>query len=151
MPNILKSIPETLELPGQWEELIDLIDRHTQLQAWRKMAGKPSAILEQARDWFETIKKFREVEAQRLVDQEPSVSDRFLHRVALSRLIAAGEDLLVAVLLKGVPLAAAFKSEDIVATVQELYDTQTMWLGDLSQFRKDQILKTVFHVTPSCV
>jgi hypothetical protein len=93
---------------------------------------------------------FRQAEFERMIEHEPTASDKRHHKTWLATLIAEGERLLTEIRTHGglTRNQAGIKISDIAATVEELQDTQAEWYGVTSE-RRAELLKQVFDVSKS--
>ena len=137
MSNVLSA-----EAP-QWQALGIILDQNT-----RDLLSRRYGLLNDVISWFKAIEIFRTAEFDRMIEHEPTPSDRRHHKTWLARLIAEGERLTTDI--RGVGgLArnqAGIKPSDVAATVEELYATQSQWHGKMTRQRKAELWQGVFHV-----
>ena len=127
----------------RWQAVGLVIDQNT-----RDLLAKRYGVLQEVVSWFKAIELFRQAEFERMIEREPSASDRRYHKTWLATLIAEGERLLTEIGAHG-GLArnpAGIKVSDIAATVEELQDTQAEWYGGMKSERKAELLKQIFDV-----
>jgi hypothetical protein len=127
----------------KWQAVGLIIDQNT-----RDLLAKRYGLVNEVISWFKAIELFRAAEFERMIERNPTPTDRRQHRTWLMRLIAEGERLLTEIDSAG-GLArnhAGIKTSDVAATVEELYTTQTQWHGTMTKRRKAELWQGVFHV-----
>ena len=135
----------TMDSP-RWQALGLVIDQNT-----RDLLAKRYGIFPEVVSWFKAIELFRKAEFEQMIEREPTASDRRHHKTWLATLIAEGERLLTEIRSHGglTRNHAGIKVSDIVATVEELQDTQAEWYGDMPSERRTELLKQVFDASKS--
>lgn len=130
-----------LESP-RWRAVGLVLDQNT-----RDALAKRYGLLQEAVSWFKGIELFRQAECERMIEHKPTPTDRRYHRASLAALIAEGERLLTEIRTEGgLPRnKAGIKFSDLAATVEELYDTQAEWHGDMKPQRRAELLKHIFN------
>jgi hypothetical protein len=127
----------------RWEAVGLVIDQNT-----RDLLVERYGLLHETISWFKAIELFRAAELERMIDRDPTPSDRRQHKTWLARLIADGERLVTKIRAStGLPRnQAGIKLSDVEATVEELYSTQVQWHGSMTKQRKAELWEKVFHV-----
>jgi hypothetical protein len=135
----------TMDSP-RWQAVGLVIDQNT-----RDLLAKRYGVLPDVVSWFKAIELFRQAEFDQMIEREPTASDRRHHKTWLATLIAEGERLLTEIRSHGglTRNQAGIKVSDIVATVEELQDTQAEWYGGMTSERRAELLKQVFDVSKS--
>jgi len=123
---------------SQWNAVDFMVDFHTR--------EKRLGLLTETLGWVASLALFRETETQTHYLNSPTSEDRRRHRTVLAALIAEGERLLQrAHDAGGLPENLdGIKTADLDAMVEELHTTQLQWEGDMTQLRREQILKELF-------
>jgi hypothetical protein len=98
-------------------------------------------------NWVIAVRFFREAESERMYLQEPSDTDRLFHQAIVGTLIGEGQRLLAQIRLRGgLPEnELGMKTQDVDAMVEELENTRVQWYGDMTEERRQGILKEVFR------
>jgi len=130
----------------RWQAVGLLIDQNT-----RDLMARRYGLLQEVVSWFKVIELFRQAEFERLIEQTPTPADRRYHKTWLATLIAEGERLLTEIRAsRGLARnQAGIGLSDVAATVEELYDTQAEWYGGIEPGRRKELLRQVFHGSPS--
>jgi hypothetical protein len=128
--------------PAQWNALDFMIDF--------QMRRKQLDLLTETLAWGGSVALFREAETQTHYLNPPTSEDRRHHQTLLAALIAEGQRLLSrAVEAGGLPdNLDGLKTSDLDALIEELRTTQFQWEIDMTQHRREQILKELFDVPP---
>ena len=113
----------------------------------RDLRAKRYGRLQEVISWFKAIELFRRAESERLIERKPTPLDKRYHKTWLTALIAEGERLLTELRRNGgLPRnQAGIKLSDIQATLEELYDTQAEWHGNLASDRRAALFKEIFN------
>jgi len=130
----------------RWQAVGLLIDQNS-----RDLLARRYGLLQEVVSWFKVIELFRQAEFERLIEQTPTPADRRYHKTWLATLIAEGERLLTEIRAsRGLARnQAGIRLSDVEATVEELYDTQAEWYGSIEPQRRKELLRQVFHGSPS--
>ncbi len=133
---------EVIESP-RWEAVGLLIDQNT-----RDLLAKRYGLLQEVVSWFKVIELFRRAEDERMLEHEPTTTDRRYHRTWLATLIAEGERVLTEIQIRGglEENPAHIKASDVEAAVEALRINETEWYGELAEGRKAELWKGVFGV-----
>ena len=94
--------------------------------------------------WFRQIQIFQDAEAERIIGGDPSAAERHLHKEALAMLIWQGEFLVNRFREKDVPEQAGVTLANVEATLEALYDKQSVFFGGMTNQRRAQVLDEVF-------
>src|SRR6267142_4661576 len=126
---------------AQWQAVGLILDQNA-----RDLQAKRYGRLQEVISWFKAIDLFRRAEMARLIERKPTPSDKRYHKTWLTALIAEGERLLTTLRQNGgLPRnQPGIKLSDIEATLEELYDTQAEWHGNLSPERRAALFKEIF-------
>ena len=110
------------------------------------LRAKRYGRLQETVSWFKAIDLFRQAEFERMIERKPTPLDLRYHKTWVTALIAEGERLLTEARRSGgFPRnPAGIKVSDIEATLQELYDTQAEWHGDLASQGRAALFKELF-------
>jgi hypothetical protein len=132
-------------LDQPWQNVAETIDRNHDTFLQQRTPTAENFDL-----WLAAVDLLRQAEEDRLVMRQPSSEDLTQHRVWLTSLIAEGERLMSQTRGIQTIAGAAFTLNDVKATLEMLYLSQREWHGSrLSEARRREILKTVFHVAES--
>ena len=125
----------------RWQAVGLILDQNT-----RDALAKRYGPLQEVVSWFKGIELFRQAELEQMVQRKPTVTDKRYHKTWLAALLAEGERLVTEIRAEGgLPRnKAGIKLSDIEATVEELYDTQAEWHGNMKPARRAQLLKQLF-------
>jgi len=143
----MKTTEDTLLTAApRWQAVGLLIDQNA-----RDLQARRYGLLQDVVSWFKVIELFREAEFERLVEKTPTPADRRYHKTWLATLIAEGERLLTEIQAsRGLARnAAGIRPSDVEATVEELYDTHAEWYGGIGPQQRKELLRQVFHGSPS--
>jgi hypothetical protein len=129
-----------------WQAVGLVLEQNARDLQTRRYGRLPEVV-----SWFKAIDLFRQAELERMIERKPTPLDRRYHKTWLAALIAEGERLLTGLRRSGsLPRnAAGIKLSDIQATVEELYDSQAEWHGDLNPERRAAIFRQLFDVPES--
>jgi hypothetical protein len=132
----------TLEMTPRWDAVGWVVTQNMHDVAERRYGLLPEVV-----SWFKSLAMFRETEKELMIVKEPTDDDRSFHKTVLAMLIGEGERLRAAVGSSGglEPNDAGLTSQDFVAALEHLYDTQAVWHGEMTPERKEEILKGIFH------
>jgi hypothetical protein len=111
-----------------------------------ELAQERKHLLMKLSNWFLALQFFRDFEDKRFFLAEPSDRDREYHRVFLTHLMAHGE-LLALELRKHQeidPKHIGLNQADVDGAVQYLRDCFAEWYSEVSESRKEEILREVF-------
>jgi hypothetical protein len=135
------SVPATRAPP--WDAVDFMIDFNTR--------EKRFGLLTETLAWAASVAFFRRAETETHYLAEPTEADRRYHRTLLAALVAEGERLLSRIQQSGgLPENLdGVKTADVDAMVEELRNTQSQWYGNMTDGRRAEILKQVFHVSPA--
>jgi hypothetical protein len=127
----------------RWQAVGLVIDQNR-----RDLLAKRYGLLQEVVSWFKALELFRQAESDRMIERTPTAADRRYHKTWLATLIAEGERLLTEVRAEGgMPRnKSGIKLSDVVAIIEELYDTQAEWYGGMKPERKTELLSQIFHV-----
>jgi hypothetical protein len=114
-----------------------------------EMAERRNHLLFRITAWHFTLKVFRRVENEKMVLRSPQERDAKYHKAMLAFLRGCGEILLLEL---GVQQdidsqSVGISYADMAAVVEELKMTEREWYGDMTEARRDEILKNVFERT----
>ena len=126
----------------RWQAVGLVIDQNR-----RDLLAKRYGLLQDVVSWFKAIELFRQAECERMIERVPTPADRRYHKTSLATLIAEGEGLLTTIRADG-GLArnkSSIKVSDIVATIEELYDTQAEWYGGMKTERKAELCRQILN------
>ena len=128
----------------RWQAVGLVIDQNQ-----RDLRAKRYGLLQEVVSWFKAIDLFRQAESERMIERTATAADRRYHKTWLTTLIAEGERLLTEIRSEGgLPRnKSRIKASDVAATVEELYDTQAEWYGDMKPQRKAELLRQIFNGT----
>ena len=97
--------------------------------------------------WFHKVDLFRQHEEERMYRRQPTPEDFALHKQLLLRLIADGEHLLRLIGQHGfIANSESVTSDDLQATVQNLWADFRGWHDSMPSAQRAQILREVFDV-----
>ena len=135
---------QTLELSSRWDAVGLVVTQNT-----RDLIEKRYDLLPEVVSWFKSLAMFRETERELMILKEPTAEDRDFHKTVLALIIAEGERLRASVPAAG-GLGAnegGISMADFAAALEHLYDTQSVWHGEMTAERRTEILQGVFHGT----
>jgi hypothetical protein len=97
------------------------------------------------------IDLFRQAELERMIERKPTPLDKRYHKTWLAALIAEGERLLTELRRSGgiIRNPTGIKLSDLQATLEELYDTQAEWHGNLSPDRRAALFREILDAPKS--
>ena len=132
--------------PPHWQALGLILDQNA-----RDLRAKRYGRLQGIVSWFKAIDMFRQAESERMIERKPTPLDKRYHKTWLTALIAEGERLLTELRrISGLPRnPAGIKLSDIQATLEELYDTQAEWHGNLKPQRRAALFRELFDPSQS--
>jgi hypothetical protein len=135
----------TIDSPP-WQAVGLVLDQNT-----RDVLAKRYEPLQEVVSWFKGIELFRRAEFEQMIDRKPTPKDKRYHKTWLAALIAEGERLLTEIRATGgLPRnKARIKLSDVVATVEELYDSQAEWHGSITRKQRAELLKHIFDASQS--
>jgi len=135
----------TIESP-RWQAVGLVLDQNT-----RDLLAKRYGLLQEVVSWFKVIELFRQAEIEHMIERRPTAADKRYHKTWLAMLLAEGERLLTELRGSGglSRNRAGIKLSDVEATVEELYDTQAEWYGNLKPERRREMLRQIFDVAPA--
>ena len=133
---------EVIDSP-RWQAVGLVIDQNE-----RDLLAKRYGLFQDVVSWFKAIELFRRAENERMIEQEPTPTDRRHHRTWLATLIAEGERLVTEIQSAGglQENIARIKPSDVESAVESLRITETEWYGEMSEIRKAELWKGVFGV-----
>jgi len=134
-----------MTLTPPWQAVASIVEHNTRdLIAGRFTLGSEVA------SWFKSLTLFREAEADRLMENEPTPDDLAWHRAILATLQADGERLLLewAEADDGSRNADRISRADLEAAVRGLGSAQTAWHGEMTAEQRKAIIREVFQVEP---
>jgi hypothetical protein len=106
----------------------------------RDMASGTSNILGELILWSKSVDLYHHAE----MGGAPTVEERQMQKPILSALISMGEWLVTELRQRGVNEMAGVTSADVAATLEELYVSQRMLFGGITEARRAQVLDEVF-------
>jgi hypothetical protein len=133
-----------MTLTPPWQGLATIVEGNT-----RDLIARRFTLGTEVASWFKSLALFREAEAVRLMESEPTPDDLHWHRAILATLIADGERLLLewdGSDIERTPDRIA--RADLAAAVTGLYSSQSTWHGDTSPEQRRAIIQRVFGVDP---
>ena len=100
--------------------------------------------------WYMSVRVFKRAETNKLILREPTPRDRQFHRALLSFLKGSGELLLMELRNESSvnPKEIGIRFEDFSASVQELAYSEREHYGDMTEQRRNEILKDAFGQGP---
>jgi hypothetical protein len=133
---------QTLEMTPCWDAVGWVVTQNT-----RDVIDRRYGLLPEVVSWFKSLGMFRDAERELMILKEPTLQDRAFHKTVLALLIAQGERLRV-----GLAAAdgigeneTAITLADFESALEHLYDTQSVWHGEMTADRKAEILQGVLH------
>ena len=109
----------------------------------RELAPKPNPAQE-LWTWFKSVRLYHEAETGQVVRGTPTERETQLQKHMLSVLISFGEWLVSEFRQNDVTERLGVTLADVEATLQELYVSQRVWFGGMTEARREQILDEVF-------
>ncbi len=112
----------------------------------RDINERRRALLFRMAVWFSAVRVFRNVEARRMLGDDPTNRDRLYHRGILAFLKGAGEMLIVE-LRRHAEIDTrqiGVSHADFEACVEDLRLSEAEWYSDVTPARRNQILSDVF-------
>jgi len=106
----------------------------------RDMASPTPNIVEELVLWFRSVRLYYQAE----MGGAPSVQDRQMQKQMLSTLVSMGEWLVTELRQRDVTELAGVTLADVEATVEELYVSQRVTFGGMTEARRAQVLDEVF-------
>jgi hypothetical protein len=136
---------ELVQMPG-WKAVGMLLDQNN-----RDVTEKRYGLVSEVVSWFKVLDLFRQIENERMIEQEPTTDDLKYHKARLAMLIAEGERL--GAVIREVGLRSensnSIKLADLEAAIEELRITHREWHEPLSEVRKAELWQGIFNDTPS--
>jgi hypothetical protein len=130
--------------PDEWVAAYQLIVE----SKWTKQTPEPFVIA--IFKWDAAIRLFRAVETQRLIAAEPTLEDLKMHEALLHSLISTGLILELSTSdqeLESLVIGHEISRQNLIASIQELKDTLSMWHGpEVDPNRKAELEKAIFGV-----
>ena len=132
----------TLEMTPRWEAVGWVVTHNM-----RDVADGRYALASELVAWFKSLAMFRETERELMILRQPAPEDLDFHKTVLALVIAEGERLRAMMGDASTPGRdeGTIKREDFVAALAHLYDTQSVWHGEMTGERRTEILEDVFH------
>jgi len=90
--------------------------------------------------WFKAVQLYHQAEAGGAATEE----DRQMQKYMLSVLISTGEGLVIQLRQHDVTSKVDVTLADVEATLEELYISQRVWFGGMTEARRAQVLEEVF-------
>ncbi len=134
-----------IRLP-HWQAVGLVLDQNA-----RDLRARRYGRLQEIVSWFKVIDLFRQAELERMIERKPTPLDKRYHKTWLAALIAEGERLLTELRRSGgiIRNPTGIKLSDLQATLEELYDTQAEWHGNLSPDRRAALFREIFDAPKS--
>jgi hypothetical protein len=133
---------QTLEMTPCWDAVGWVVNQNARDVIDRRYGLWPEVV-----SWFKSLAMFRDVEKELMMLKEPTAQDRAFHKTVLALLIAEGERLRVSLASAGSlgPNDSGITLADFESALEHLYDTQSVWHGEMTADRKAEILQGVLH------
>jgi hypothetical protein len=112
----------------------------------RDINERRRALLFRMAVWFSAVRVFRNVEARRMLGEDPTTRDRLYHRGILAFLKGSGE-MLVVELRRHSEIDTrqiGVSHADLDACVEDLRLSEAEWYSDMTGARRNEILADVF-------
>jgi hypothetical protein len=129
-----------LDQTPSWDALRWVVAHNTRDVIERRFDLYPEVVA-----WFKALSMFRETERDVMILKDPSDDDRSAHKSVLALLIADGERLKGRLTRAGglEPNHSGITTADFQAALNHLYDSQAVCHGDMTESRKEEILRAL--------
>lgn len=125
-----------------WDAVGWVVNQNTRDVIDRRYGLWPEVV-----SWFKSLAMFRDVERDLMILKEPTPQDRDFHKTVLALLMAQGERLRAGLAAAGSlgENEAGITLADFESALEHLYNTQSVWHGEMTAERKAEICQGVLH------
>lgn len=110
----------------------------------RQMASSKPNPIQELWPWFKSVRLYHEAETEQTARGTPTEQERQWQKHMLSVLINVGEWLVRELRHNDVTGQLGVTLPDVEATLEELYVSQRVWFGGMTEERRKQVLDEVF-------
>jgi|ERR1051325_5440301 hypothetical protein len=125
--------------PVRWQDA----DFVAETNARQMVATKPNPAQE-LWPWFKSVRLYHEAETEQAARGKPAEQESQSQRHMLSVLVNVGEWLVRELRHDDVTGKFGITLADVEATLEELYVSQRVWFGGMTEERRKQVLDEVF-------